>query len=240
VELFEEIRREYEFGIGTIKGVAEKFGVHRRMVRQAIKDALPPVRKEPVRERPQIGRVSAFIDEILISDRRLPRKQRHTALRIYQRIRKELEIKIGRSTVCRYIQRRKAEMGLVKAEIFVPQNYRPGIEVQIDWYEAIVEMSGQQQKVQVYSMRSMFSGAAFHCAYLRATQQAFFEAHQLAFQYFGGVFQLCRYDNLKAAVKKVARGYTREESTRFIAFRSHWQFEGQVRRAKRARMRKAA
>lgn len=227
MELFEEIRREYEFGIGTIKGVAKKFGVHRRMVRQALNDALPPARKQPVRARPQIGQVSAFIDEILINDRRLPRKQRHTALNIFKRVRKELAIEIGRSTVCRYVKKRKAELGMVKVEIFVPQHYQPGIEAQIDWYEAIVEMGGQQQKVQVFSMRSMFSGGAFHRAYLRATQQAFFEAHQLGFQYFGGVFQLCRYDNLKAAVKKIVRGYTREESTRFIAFRSHWQFEGQ-------------
>jgi len=73
-------------------------------------------------------------------------------------------------------------------------------------------------------MRSMFSGAAFHRAYPRATQQAFLEAHELAFRYFGGVFRTCRYDNLKAAVKKIFRGYRREETERFIAFRSHWRF----------------
>src|SRR4051795_216771 len=73
-------------------------------------------------------------------------------------------------------------------------------------------------------MRSMFSGAAFHRAYPRATQQAFLEAHELAFGYFGGVFRRCRYDNLKAAVKKIFRGYRREETERFIAFRSHWRF----------------
>ena len=48
-------------------------------------------------------------------------------------------------------------------------------------------------------MRSMFSGAAFHRAYFRATQQAFLEAHELAFAYFGGVFQTLRYDNLKVS-----------------------------------------
>src|SRR5689334_19682306 len=73
-------------------------------------------------------------------------------------------------------------------------------------------------------MRSMASGAAFHRAYLHATQQAFFEAHEKAFAYFGGVFHLLRYDNLGSAVKKIFRGYTRVEHTRFIAFRSHWQF----------------
>jgi transposase len=64
----------------------------------------------------------------------------------------------------------------------------------------------------------------FHRAYQRATQQAFLEAHEYAFNFFGGVFGLLRYDNLKSAVKKILRGYRREETARFIAFRSHWRF----------------
>jgi hypothetical protein len=71
----------------------------------------------------------------------------------------------------------------------------------------------------------MASATAFHRAYPRATQQAFLEAHELAFRYFGGVFRLCRYDNLKSAVKAILRGKRREEAARFIAFRSHGHFE---------------
>jgi transposase len=78
--------------------------------------------------------------------------------------------------------------------------------------------------MQVFSLRSMASGAAFHRAYWRATQQAFLEAYELAFRYFGGVFRQVRYDNLKSAVKKILQGYQREETSRFIAFRSHWGF----------------
>jgi hypothetical protein len=73
----------------------------------------------------------------------------------------------------------------------------------------------------------MASGAAYHRAYLRATQQAFLEAHELAFHYFGGVFRRLRYDNLSSAVKKILRGYQRELTTRFIAFRSHWQYQAE-------------
>ena len=62
-------------------------------------------------------------------------------------------------------------------------------------------------------------------AYYHATQQAFLEAHELAFGYFGGVFRLLRYDNLKSAVKKILRGHQREETERLIAFRSHWGFQ---------------
>src|SRR5580693_7924178 len=90
VELFEEIRREYEFGVGTVLGVAKKLGVHRRMVREALGNAVPSRRKKPERKRPRLGPVVAFIDGILESDRAAPRKQRHTAHRIYQRLGMEL------------------------------------------------------------------------------------------------------------------------------------------------------
>jgi transposase len=74
------------------------------------------------------------------------------------------------------------------------------------------------RKVYIFSMRSMASGGAFHVAYYHATQQAFLEAHELAFGYFGGVFRLLRYDNLKSAVKKILRGHQREETERLIVF----------------------
>jgi hypothetical protein len=88
-------------------------------------------------------------------------------------------------------------------------------------------LAGERQKVQVFSLRSMASAGALHRAYPHATQQAFLEAHEYAFAYFGGVFGVLRYDNLTSAVKKVLRGYRREETARFIAFRSHWQFQAE-------------
>ena len=228
MELFEEIRREHEFGVGTIQGVARKLGVHRRMVRQALGDAVPPARKSPERKKPRLEPVMGFINGVLEADRKAPRKQRHTSHRIYERIRIELpEHPVGESTVRRYVGRRKREMGFIRQETFVPQSYAWGQEAQIDWYEAVAELDGEPQKVQVFCMRSMGSGGAFHRAYPRATQQAFLEAHELGFRYFAGVFGLLRYDNLTSAVKRILRGYRREETERFIAFRSHWKFQAE-------------
>ncbi|MDO9713076.1 IS21 family transposase [Paracraurococcus lichenis] len=225
VDLFEQLRREHEFGVGTIAGVAAKFGVHRRMVRQALANALPPPRQYRQRAKPKLDAVLAFIDGVLEEDRRAPRKQRHTARRLHRRLLTAFPgVVVAESTVRNHVRERKRAMGLVLRETFVPQSYALGQEAQVDWYEAWVDLGGDRTKVQVFAMRSMASGAAFHRGYLHATQQAFLEAHEAAFDYFGGVFRLLRYDNLTSAVRKILRGHRREETVRFVAFRSHWRF----------------
>jgi transposase len=115
---------------------------------------------------------------------------------------------------------------MIGQEVFIPQSYPPAAEAQVDWYEAYADLGGERMKLQVFTMRSMYSGASFHRAYPRATQQAFLEAHELelAFARFGGVFHALRYDNLTSAVRRILRGHRREEAERFIAFRSHWRY----------------
>jgi len=228
VELFEEIRREYEFGVGTIQGVARKFGVHRRLVREALNQAIPGEKPSPSRSRPRLGPVVGFIDAILQADQQAPRKQRHTAHRIFTRLAAEkAEYPVAESTVRAYVHERRRALGLLKQELFVPQSYAWGVEAQADWYDAVAELGGEEIALVVFTLRSMASGAAFHRAYRHATQQAFLEAQELAFHYFGGVFQRVRYDNLKAAVQRIVRGFRREETARFVAFRSHWRFQSE-------------
>ena len=151
VELFEQIRREHEHGGGSIRGIAKKLGIHRRMVREALASAVPRDRKVPVRARPKLGPVTPFIEAILETDQKAPRKQRHTAHRIWCRIQTEMpEAQVGECTVRRYVRRRKIELRLASQEPFVPQSCRWGEEGQVDWYEAYVDIAEERQKAQIF------------------------------------------------------------------------------------------
>lgn len=165
MELFEQIRSEYEFGVGTVTGVAKKLGVHRRMVRETIGSALPEQRKKTERPRYRLVAAVPFIDAILEADKTAPRKQRHTAQRIWQRIQEKLPgCEICQRTVRQYVHDRKRALGLLERQTYVPQSYDWGVEAQVDWYEAYADLAGERVKLQVFGMRSMASGAAFHRA----------------------------------------------------------------------------
>jgi transposase len=232
VELFEQIRRDHDREGLSLHALARRHRVHRRTVRQALASPLPPPRKRPEsRSAPKLGRVRALIDSWLIADKDAPRKQRHTAKRIWQRLVSEHGADVAERTVREYVARRRRELGLAVAEVFVPLCHEPGAEAEVDWGEAIVRIAGQPTRVRLFLMRACFSGACFVQAYARPTQQAFLQAHVEAFEFFGGVFHSAiRYDNLRSAVAQVLRGRRRVESDRFVALRSHYLFTSEFTR----------
>jgi transposase len=226
VEVFEEIRRDRRVGGLSVRQLAERHQVHRRTVRQALASATPPPRKEYARRfRPAMDAWAEVVDGWLAADQELPRKQRHTARRVWQRLVAEHGAACSEVTVSRYVARRRAELGLGRVEVMVPQCHAPGAEAEVDFGEAVVFLAGELIKCWLFVMRLSCSGRAFHVAFGTQAQEAFFEGHALAFAHFGGVPALVRYDNLKPAVIRVLKGRDRVETSRFIALRSHYGFE---------------
>src|SRR5213076_621807 len=134
VELFEQIRRDREREGLSIRALAERHGVHRRTVRQALAAALPPPRKQPERRpAPKLGAYRPLIDSWLIADREAPRKQRHTAKRIWERLRGEHGADVAETTVRQYVRRRRRELGDSVDEVYVPQVHAPGQGAEVDW-----------------------------------------------------------------------------------------------------------
>jgi transposase len=226
VELFEQIRKGHRIEGASIRELAEKHQVHRRTVRQALASAVPPPRKSyPRRPRPAIDGYAAVIDGWLLADKEVPRKQRHTARRIWQRLVAEHGASVSEVTVSRYVARRRPELGLDRVEVSVPQAHPPGEEAEVDFGEFHAMIAGVLVKLWMFVLRLSCSGRALHVAFATQAQEAFLEGHVLAFEYFGVVPGRIRYDNLKPAVVRVLRGRDRAEAERFIALRSHYGFD---------------
>ena len=226
VELFEQIRRDRRAEGSSIRELAGRHHVHRRTVRQALASAAPPPRRAyRPRPRPAIDRYAALIDGWLLADRQVPRKQRHTARRIWQRLVAEHGATLAEVTVSRYVARRRAELGLDRVEVAVPQAHLPGAEAEVDFAEFHAAIAGVLVKLWMFVMRLSHSGRAFHIAFATQAQEAFLEGHVLAFEHFGAVPGRVRYDNLTSAVVRVLKGRDRAEAERFIALRSHYGFD---------------
>jgi transposase len=226
VELFEKIRRDRRLDEVSIRELADRHGVHRRTVRQALAAAVPPPRRVyPARPRPAIDEWATVIDAWLMADEDAPRKQRHTARRVWQRLVAEHQATCSEVTVSRYVARRRVELGLETREVSIPQTHLAGAEAEADFGEFYATIAGLVVKCWMFVMRLSHSGKAFHVAFATQAQEAFLEGHVLAFEYFGGVPARIRYDNLKPAVIRVLKGRDRTESERFTALRSHYGFD---------------
>jgi transposase len=224
VELYERIRKDSRAGL-SIRALAQKHGVHRRTVREALASATPPPRKSPVREAPALGPWMMVIRGWLVEDRRVPRKQRHTARRVWQRLVDEYGAQVAESTVRAYVAQVNFELDNTIFAVTVPQTHGPGEEAECDFGEFMAWVEGVWLRLWMFCLRLSHSGRGFHMAFSHEAQEAFFEGHVRAFEHLGGVPARIRYDNLSSAVVKVLLGRDRLENLRFVALRSHYGFD---------------
>jgi transposase len=223
VEDYEAIRRAYFLEGKSIREISRGLHHSRRLVRKAIANAEPEGYKlSQPREAPVIAPYKLKIDELLKVSQGLPRKQRYTAHKIYELIQK-MGYTSSESSVHNYVCRWKKSTKLRPA--YLPLEFEPGQDAQVDWGEVIAEIGGVRMTVQVFVMRLNYSKARFVMAFPFQKQEAFFEGHNQGYHFFGGIPRRITYDNLKIAVLRVLEGHNRVEQNAFKTFRSYYLFE---------------
>jgi transposase len=230
VEQFERIRRDGRDEGLSVRALAVRHRVHRRTVRQALLDATPVPRKAPVRQRPVLGVHEAQVRQWLSGDRDVPRKQRHTARRVWERLVEEHSARVSESAVRSLVAAVRADLavehGSGKALVTVPQTHPVGLEAEVDFGEFYAVIAGQMLKLWMFVLRLSHSGRAVHYAYANQAQESFLDGHVRAFAALGGVpAGMIRYDNLTPAVVRVLLGRDRAENPRFVALRSHYGYD---------------
>lgn len=227
VELFEDIRRARRDEGISIRDASKRFRVHRRDVRRAVNGQEPvPRAVASSRPAPVSGPWREWMRQVLIDDQDAPRKQRHSAKRIGERLAQEHGVVICPSRVRAVVAQLRAELAQPDTStVIIAQTHAPGAEAEVDWGVFTGVIGGTLMPLQLFVMRASFSSKAFHRAYAHAAQESFLDAHVRGFAHLGGVPKMVRYDNLKTAVTQILKGRGRVENDRFTALRSHYLFD---------------
>ena len=220
MEIYGRVRRAVRVEGRSQRAVARDFGLSRETVRKMLQYAVPPgYRREQPIQRPKLGPWLGVIDAILSDDKRRPAKQRHTAKRIFDRLKEEHQFTGGYTIVKDYVR----SATLRSQEMFVPMTHPPG-EAQADFGEAMVVIAGVEQKAHYLAMDLPHSDDCFVMAFPAETTEAFLEGHVQAFAYFGGVPTRILYDNTKIAVAKILGGEERQRTRAFSELQSYYLF----------------
>ncbi|MEU8893509.1 hypothetical protein [Streptomyces sp. NPDC048442] len=202
-ELFDRIRRDSWQLKLSIRALSKKYGVHRRLVREALASPVAQPRKRPVRISPRMEPYKKTVDEWLRADLAAPRKQRHTAKRIGTRLEEEFGVALPYTTVRDFVTARRraiaAEEG-VPVEGYLTRHNVPGADAEVDFGEVWVDLAGERVKCFLFAFRLAYSGRSVHRISRSCGQQAFFEGHVHALRVLGGVpAGQVRYDNLRSS-----------------------------------------
>jgi len=220
VELYGRVRRAVLVEGRSQRAVAREFGIARKTIQKMLRYSVPPgYQRQQAVKRPKLGPWLGVIDAILEEDKTRPAKQRHTAKRIFERLKAEQGFCGGYTIVKDYVHRAE----LRSREMFVPLRHAPG-EAQADFGEALVVVAGVEQKAHFLAMDLPHSDDGFVVAFPAETTEAFLEGHVRAFAYFDGVPSRILYDNTKIAVAKILGGEERQKTRAFSELQSHYLF----------------
>ena len=225
MDQYELVRTGYRVYGKNISELSRLTGHCRNTIKKAIRGEPWGYRERNHQPFPALDEYLAIIDRWLESDKDHPKKQRHTAHRVYNRLVDEHGYKGSESTVRRYVRFAKMKLGIDTPCAFIPCDPEAGHEAEADWGTAIGIISGEEVRLKFFCMRSKYSGKHFVRFYPCERQQAFFDAHAHAFAFFGGVFPVLIYDNLTSAVQKVLRGRDRLEQEEFGKLKAYYSFE---------------
>lgn len=203
--------------------VASRLGHSRKTVAKALRSPAPTgyTLAQP-RPRPKLSPYVPIVRQWLTEDLSRNRKQRHSAVRVFERLRDEHGYAGSRRAVSDLVKELRGE--LTTKDVYVPIDHPPGAEVQVDWGQADVILNGQTTRVMLFCARLPFSKATFVRAYWREDQPSFLDGHLHLIEYLGGVPNTFAYDNLKSAVTKVT-GNKRSLNKKFLELRSHYLFQ---------------
>lgn len=220
VEVYAAVRA-FVFNDGhSRREAARVFGLSRETVAKMCRFSVPPgyVRGQPP-VKPKLDPFIPIIDAILEGDCAAPAKQRHTAKRIWERLRAEHGFGGGYTVVKDHVRAARAR----GRETFVPLVHPPG-HAQADFGEAVAIVAGKRQKVHFFCLDLPQSDGSFVKAYPRETTEAFLDGHVSGFDFFGGVPLSVLYDNLRLAVARITGDGKRERTRAFTALVSHYLF----------------
>jgi transposase len=220
VEIYGRVRRAVRVEGKSQRAVARDFGLSRDTVRKMLEYAVPPGyrRQQPI-QRPKLGPWLGVIDAIVHDDKQRPPKQRHTAKRIFDRLKEEHQFTGGYTIVKDYVRGEQMRT----REMFVPLTHPPG-EAQADFGEALVMIAGVEQKAHYLAMDLPHSDDCLVVAFPAETTEAFLEGHVQAFAYFGAVPTRILYDNTKIAVARILGGEERQRTRAFSELQSYYLF----------------
>lgn len=200
------------------RSAARHFGISRESVKKMLSFSVPPgYRRTAPIKRPKLDGFTEIIDEWLRDDVGRPRKQRHTAKRIFERLRAEHGFAGGYTIVKDYVREHRRR----SREMFVPLHHPPG-HAQADFGEALVEIGGVEQKAHFFALDLPHSDACYVRAYPAATAEAWMDGHVHAFAFFGGVPQSILYDNDRCLVARILPDGSRKRARLFSGFLSHY------------------